>query len=118
MDFNALITAIMTNGIGGVCAAAVLWFAYYRETKTIPKMLDTFQGMQAKAIETFAQLTREERAIYQIWHNENRARLDQLVIEARETRHYLRDMAHAMGLKRAVDEERRKKGLPEMEEER
>ena len=52
MEMNTLVTAIFTNGIGVVCAAAVLWFAYYRETKTIPLMMQTFDRSLQQFTET------------------------------------------------------------------
>lgn len=123
MDFNTLLTAIFTNGIGAVCAAAVLWFAWYRETKTIPQMMTTFADVQKvtttsfearneRTLETFAAVLREERTVCQKWHEENRNRLDQLILEQKEQRHWLRDMAHQLGVKQALEEERRRRGEP------
>lgn len=119
MDVNQLITAVITNGIGAVCAAAVLWFAYYRETKTIPDMIKAFteaqQGAQSsfdarnnKVVDTFAGLIREERSVYQRWHDENRTRLEKLAEETKENRHYIRDLANQVGLRQAVEKEREK----------
>lgn len=130
MDLNQLVTAIVTNGIGAVCAAAVLWLAYYRETKTIPKMLETFTGAMTaaqvsfearntKVVDTFAQMAREERTNYQRWHEETMARLTQIMTELqqtrlqmaaemRENRHYLRNLANQLGLRAAVEAERKK----------
>lgn len=142
MDFNQLITAIVTNGIGAVCAAAVVWLSYFRETRTIPKMLETFAQVQkemtdsqsraaketsemyAKSMSNMADkfascqketmdlslsLVREERSICQKWHEENRAALNVLLQETRENKHYLADLAHMMGVRRAVEEEQAKK---------
>lgn len=127
-----MITAVVTNGIGAVCAAAVLWFAYYRETKTIPALMQTFaeahsrsletfalaqrsanesyEGRQGKLLDTFARVNSEERATCQKWHEENRESLMRIAAETRENRHYIRDLAHQIGLRRAVDEERAKRG--------
>ena len=116
---NALITAMVTNGIGAVCAAAVLWFAWHRETKTIPHMMGTFSkaletaqsafiDRNDKALETFAQLTREERTLYQKWHDENRDRLDRILVENKEHSHYLSNLAHSLGLRQALEEQRTK----------
>lgn len=121
MAINDLLTVIVTNGIGVVCAAAVLWFAYYRETRTIPDMLKAFADTQAaahssfevrnaKVVDSFVKVIAEERATCQKWHEENRERLDRLAVETRENRHYLRDLAHQIGLRRAVEEERAKRG--------
>lgn len=137
MDFNTLLTAIATNGIGAACAAAVLWFAWFRETKTIPAMMDTFtrsntatlesfekrekrlieshndqhektlashERREAKALELFGTLVREERTLYQRWHEENRDRLDAVFSEIKELRHFGRDLANQLGLRKAVEE--------------
>jgi hypothetical protein len=132
MDFNTLLTAMFTNGIGAACAAAVLYFGWWRETRTIPQMLETFgkahanglaaftrsqdslqtsfQARNDKALEVFSLLVREERAIYQKWHDENRGRLDKIMDELKEQRHYTRDLAHQMGLRQAVEEEQYRVG--------
>jgi hypothetical protein len=109
VDFNQLITALATNGIGAVCAAAVLWLAWFRETKTIPKMMETFSEVQQKAMDTATALAREERQVCQKWHEENRANLIGLLEEMRENKHFLRDLAHMLGVRRAVEEEQAKK---------
>ena len=111
MDFNQLITALITNGIGAVCAAAVLWFSWHRETKSIPKMMDTFASTLDKAMTTFAGVIHEEREVCQRWHEENRQRLDQILVETKENRHYLRDLAHQVGLRKAVEHERIRQGI-------
>ena len=112
MDFNTLLTAIFTNGIGAVCAAAVLWFSYYRETRTIPDLMKSFGEANEKALTTFAEMLREERMVCQKWHEENRQRLDMLILEQKENRHWLRDMAQQLGIKQALEEERRRRGEP------
>lgn len=114
MDFNTLLTALVTNGVGGVCAAAVLWFAYYRETRTIPELMRTFtdaqtvvissfEGRNDKIMETFATVMREERSVCQKWHEENRQGLTQLLAEMKDQRHLIRDLAHQAGLQKAVE---------------
>jgi Sec-independent protein translocase protein TatA len=129
MDVNQLITALATNGIGLVCAAGVLWFAYYRETKTLPKLMDTFaaamttfqgtveeiqksfESRQQKLVDAFSQQAREERTTCQRWHEENRQVLVQLMQEAKENRHYLRDLANQLTLAKAVEAKRRERGI-------
>jgi hypothetical protein len=119
MDFNQFITAAVNNGIGFACAIAILLFAWYRETKTIPLMIKEFTEVQrasqtsfenrnTKVIDSFVKVIAEERAVCQKWHEENRSRLDQLILETKENRHYIRDLAHAVGMKKAVEEERAK----------
>lgn len=127
---NELITALATNGIGLVCAAAVLWFAWYRETKTIPTLMATFTASLADiqkqnsaavaqieqsfenrhklTLDTFTTLTREERITCQKWHEENRVKLDQVLGETKENRHYIRGLAHQLNIARAVEEQERK----------
>ncbi len=112
MDFNTLLTAIFTNGIGATCAAAVLWFSWYRETRTIPDLMKSFSTVNEKALTTFADMLREERTVCQKWHEENRERLDQLMLEQKEHRHWLRDLAHQLGVKQALEEERKRRGDP------
>jgi hypothetical protein len=116
MDFNVFITAIVTNGIGIVCAAAMIWLSYYRETVTIPKMLTQFSMIQDKALETMLTLTREERISCQKWHDENRDchqqtnnRLGTLSGEIRENRHDIRNLANALHLRQAIEEAKRKR---------
>ncbi len=112
MDFTTLLTGIMTNGIGAVCVAAVLWFAWLRETKTIPEMLRSFEVRNDKAIDTFASLIREERAsrreediIHQMRHEENRILLEKIIAEIKEGRHLTLNLAHALRLRQAVEQE-------------
>ena len=123
MGLNELITALVTNGIGVVCAAAVLWFAWYRETRTLPALIKSFTDAHAasqqsfesrnnKVVDTFARVIADERATCQKWHEENRERLDKLAAESRETRHYIRDLAHQIGMRKAVEEERARRGDP------
>jgi gas vesicle protein len=130
VDFNTLITALVTNGIGAVCAAAVLWFAWYRETRTIPAMMKTFaDSMQATQVsfearnekvvdafsavhreqqQTFAEQATAERTTCQKWHEENRHMLTQVLQETKENRHYIRDLAHVAGLRKALEEQEAK----------
>jgi hypothetical protein len=118
MDPNVVFTAIVNNGFGPVCAAAILIFAWLRETKTIPKMMETFQAVNKEtqeafskrnddALQTFATLTREERTTYQKWHEENRDRLDRMFLEQKEGRHIMLNLAHQLGLRQAVEEKMR-----------
>lgn len=115
MDFNQLLNALATNGIGAACAAAVLWFAWYRETKTIPKMIDAFAAIETQAIasfearnsktmDTFAMIIKEERQICQKWHEEDRGLLQDVLSDLREQRHHLANMANAVGLRQLAEE--------------
>ncbi len=94
MDLAGAVSMVATNGIGVACAALVVWLAWYRETRTIPAMMDhfaesqnqnvkAFAAAQKLALENFATMVREERANYERWHTENRARLDALATELR-----------------------------------
>lgn len=78
MTLESLITMIATNGIGAVCAGAMLWFMYFQQTKTIPAMLETFK-----------QEMKEERAISEKRHTENLNRLEQIIQDTR----FLRNLA-------------------------
>jgi hypothetical protein len=130
IDPTSFITAIITNGIGVVCCAVVLWFMYYRETKTIPALMQTFTetlaGIQKEngkslslaqesferrnkaLLDTFGTMSREERQTCQRWHEENREDLRTILQEQKETRHYIRNLAHAAELTKAADEAERK----------
>lgn len=121
-----LTTIIVNNGVGVACAVAVLWFAWWRETHTIPNLTNAFTSSQkmftdgltllqdkfsernTKMLETFTQLVREERQGYERWHVENREKLDNLLTEIRDNKHYMRDLANQLGLRRAVEEEQNK----------
>lgn len=129
MDLTQIVAAVATNGVGVVAVAAVLWFAYYRETKTIPTLVQSFNGANQAALEAFAQANKEanssfearqanviaaftdvakqERALCQLWHQEHMAKLEQVLTETKEHRHQLRDLINAAGLRRAADEQRR-----------
>jgi dimeric dUTPase (all-alpha-NTP-PPase superfamily) len=113
-----------------VCCAVVLWFMYYRETKTIPALMQTFTetiaGIQKdnsksltlaqesferrnKALlDTFSEMSREERQTCQRWHEENRDELRTILQEQKDTRHYIRNLAHVAGLTKAAEEAERK----------
>jgi deoxyribodipyrimidine photolyase len=126
VDFNTLLTAVITNGIGAACAAAVLWFSWHRETKTLPEMvrsftatikelaeklekkntemLTAFETRNDKLLELAVDLSREERTIYQRSHDENRARLEGIVADLKEQRHFINNLAHQAGLKKATEE--------------
>jgi hypothetical protein len=89
---------------------------YYRETKTIPALMQTFTetiaGIQKdnsksltlaqesferrnKALlDTFSEMSREERQTCQRWHE--------------DTRHYIRNLANVAGLTKAAEEAERK----------
>jgi hypothetical protein len=121
MSFPELVTAIATNGIGLICAAAVLWFAYYRETRTIPDMMRTFTASMERAntsfehrnqgvLETFALAIKDERQTCERWHIENlkqhdqqRDRMDQMLLEQKENRHLIRELSHQLGLRQALE---------------
>jgi gas vesicle protein len=106
---------------------------YYRETKTIPALMQTFTetiaGIQKdnsksltlaqesferrnKALlDTFSEMSREERQTCQRWHEENRDELRGILQEQKDTRHYIRDLAHVAGLRKAEEEvEKRRAG--------
>jgi hypothetical protein len=130
IDPASFITAVITNGIGVVCCAVILWFMYYRETKTIPTLMTTFTetlaGIQKdngkyltlaqesferrnKALlDTFGAMSREERQTCQKWHEENREDLRTILQEQKDTRHYIRNLANVAGLTKAAEEAERK----------
>ncbi len=124
VDLTTILTAIVTNGIGAVCAAAVIFLSWHRETKTIPDMVKTFSdtlgAVQAgfelrnnKTLELFATLVREERQLYQKWHDEDRDRLDHIIIDLKEQRHYLNNVANQLGLRKAVEDANAKQRPPD-----
>ncbi len=115
MDFPQLLTTLLTNSIGAACAGAVLWLAWWRETKSIPQMVEAFTkstatmqshfaDRQAELLKTFAELTREERTNYQKWHEENRSRLDMILVGQKEGRHTINNLAHEQGMKKAIED--------------
>ena len=84
-------------------------------SKTHDKALDTFAATMGQAqasfttrndktMETFATVIREERQTCQKWHEENRALLIQALEETKENRHYIGNLAHQLGLRKAADE--------------
>lgn len=93
-----LLTVLANNGIGVVCAIAVLWLGWYSLTKAFPRML-----------ETFAQIIKEERVFCQKMHDENRDRLDKIILESKEQRHLTLNLANQLGLKSAVEKEMSKR---------
>lgn len=119
-----ILTILINNGVGVACAAAMLWLAWYRETKTIPAMMRTFSDAQQRGTETltelskgmqegfaersqntlntFTQLVREERQVYQQWHEDNRGRIDNLAVEVKENRHLLRNLVQEFKLRNEV----------------
>lgn len=116
MTVDQFVTILANNGIGVVCAIAVLWLAWYRETKTLPALMATFAKIQddvqiqfndrnSKSLDTFSILVREERQIYQRWHEENLRRLEKLLDEGKDQRHLVRNLAHQLGLQQAVQQE-------------
>ena len=111
MEFNALLTAVLTNGIGAACAAAVLYLSWYRETKTLPALVDSFTKTHEKALLVFTDISKEERAVCQKWHEnnlaqhkENRDVNQQVMAELKEQRHLLYNLLNQLGLKKAVEE--------------
>lgn len=77
------------------------------------------EARHTKTLDTFALMTREERQTCQKWHEENRAdtlrfheenqkTLARLSDETKDHRHDLRGLAHQLGLKQAIEEERAK----------
>ncbi len=114
MDFPSLAAALLTNSIGAACAGAILWLVYWRETKATPKMIEAFAKLaadsqlqfatrQAELLKTFADLSREERTNYQKWHEENRSRLDMILVGQKEGRHTVNNLAHELGMKKAIE---------------
>lgn len=124
---DSIFSILINNGIGVACAAAVLWLSWYRETKTIPSILKTFESAHqhsmetlkrtqqemhaafaernAKSLEVFTQLVREERTNYQRWHEENRQRLDAMAEEVRDNRHLIKNLAHQLSLRQAMEKQ-------------
>jgi hypothetical protein len=124
VDFNALLTAIMTNGIGAACAAAFLWFAYYRETHSLPEIMKTFtdvnkeiqasfEARSNKTVDLFTAMVHEERVLCQKWHDEHVTRLDRLFEEAKENRHALQNVLQQMSTCHAIEAERQRQRLAE-----
>ena len=113
------ISIIINNGIGVGCAAAVLWLAWYRETKTLPYIMRTmsdtheqsqihFNTRHTTSLDTFSTLIREERQLFQQWHQENRSHLDRLTEEVKENRHLMKNLSHQLGMQKAVEREQDK----------
>ena len=126
MDIPQIVSAIGNGGVLVVIAALFIWFAYYRETRTIPTLMKVFSDGMSLAQTSFEsrnkalvaafeqQMDRErlsneqqmdrERTVCQAWHEENRHKLDQVLVEIKEQRHLIRDFTHAARLKNAADE--------------
>ena len=68
---------IAQNGIAGVLVAAVLWYCWYRETKTIPLMLQTFRDEMAIERQRCDAAIKEERIDTDKIHTAIIARLDE-----------------------------------------
>lgn len=129
-----ILTIAVNNGIGVACAAAVLMFAWFRETRTIPGMIAAFtksqeaqqkaftevQALTAASFESrndkllaaFTEAVREQRAVDERHHGENRDRLDKNTSEIRELRHDVREVSNQIGLRKAVEEARAKRAQP------
>lgn len=80
MEFQQIITLIVTNGTGAICSGFVIWLCWYHQTKTLPQMIDAFTVS-----------IRESREQYQRWHDENRERLDNIQGEIRDIKTFFGD---------------------------
>ncbi len=96
---DAAINILVQNGLTGVLIGAVLVYVWYRETKTIPKMIDVFkEEMHA------------ERARCDKHHEEMLLRVEHVKEDGRRlhgiTRNEIKTLAAAANLKQALDSER------------
>jgi hypothetical protein len=48
-------------GAGTACVALVVWLVWYRETTSIPKLIDAFSKSHKQSLETFERVMKEER---------------------------------------------------------
>lgn len=126
MDVAQIASAIGNTGVLVVIAALFIWFAYYRETKTIPQMMaaftagakesrESFEKQQCAArescekqhtelVKSFETQMDREREVCQKWHEENRQGNTQVLNEIKEQRHFIRNLAHAAGLQKALQD--------------
>jgi len=70
---------------------------------TIEVLQNTFDRRAQNNLEVFSETLKEERAVYLRWHEDNRDRLDNIMMNQKEQRHYLMNLAHQLGLQRAVE---------------
>jgi len=88
---DAITQGLLNFGIGGAMAAAVLWWAWYRETKTLPALMDLFRDEMGK-----------ERAQCERYHQDG-------IQQHRETRHAVNNLRQELLLARAMRPKEEKK---------
>jgi hypothetical protein len=92
---ETILTALENFGIGGLFAGALIWFMWYRETKTIPALME--------------QVSRElqaERALCQRWHEENLKDHQALMEGQKEIHHAVQELQQHLRLDQALMEQR------------
>jgi hypothetical protein len=61
---DAVLSGLVNLGVGGVMAAALVWFLYFIVTKTLPEMTARFGQELREKRETYLTEMREERAAF------------------------------------------------------
>jgi hypothetical protein len=61
---DAVLSGLVNLGVGGVMAAALVWFLYFIVTKTLPEMTARFGQELKEKRETYLTEMREERAAF------------------------------------------------------
>lgn len=88
---DSILSALLNFGIGGLMAAGVLWLLWYRETITLPRLLERFT----------AEL-REERSACERRHAEGMGGHALVLGEVRETRDAVKSLHDEVRLHRAL----------------
>jgi hypothetical protein len=84
---DTILTALENFGIGGLFAGALIWFMWYRETKTIPALMEQVsKELQA------------ERALCQRWHEENLKDHQALMEGQKDIHHAVREVQEHLRL--------------------
>jgi hypothetical protein len=95
---DTILPALEHFGIGGLFAAALVWFMWYRETKTIPALMEQVsKELQA------------ERALCQRWHEENLKDHHALMEGQKEIHLAVREVQQNLRLDQALLDQLRKK---------
>jgi hypothetical protein len=108
MDFSEILRLVTANGVGVAFAVAALWFVWYRETKTLPGMTQSFvaamktlqEGFSDRDLKLVAFMSdrmREDRRLYELLHEEVKQLMSTVVIEARANRDLIRAIAVKLG---------------------
>ena len=84
---DTMLPALEHFGIGGLFAGALIWFMWYRETKTIPALMEQVsKELQA------------ERALCQRWHEENLKDHHALMDGQKDIHQAVRELQHHLRL--------------------